>query len=271
MQKSHTLQSRVLVPLLIGLVLTLTPSAASAGVNVTVDGESYLVSGGTFHSEIYPGDREEAAHCIRCFWKVTGICQSWDEAHKSCPYLRLKCPSTMRLAEVRRSDGITRPPTDSPLWQWQGYTCLSDGPPVSEREITQQLSSSWRVLVPTLEAATSPTLATLINFPSRVVGKSATTIPTMRNTVAGTQVTVRAIASAVTSCDAHCIVSPTYVRFVASGPHQLKTTVTWRGYYSVDGFAETEIGSLPIIQRKSLPISVYSLHRKLIPTKKAAS
>lgn len=177
----------------------------------------------------------------------------------------------MRLAEVRRSDGTTRPPTDSPLWEWQGYTCLGDGPPASEREINQQLNSSWRVLVPALEAITSPKVATLINFPTRVVVTSATDIPTVHNTVAGAQVTVRALASAVTSCDSQCVSTRTYVKFLARGTHQLKTTVTWRGYYTVDGFVESEIGSLPIIQRKSMSIPVYSLHRKLIPTKKASS
>jgi hypothetical protein len=249
--------------------VSLTVNPAAAGINVAVDGDSYLVTGGVFHSDIYPGNREEAAHCLHCYWKITVICQTWDLAHKSCPYLLLKCPSTMRLAEVRRAEATSRPPTDSPLWEWQGYTCLGDGPPASERDINVSLHDAWRVLVPDLVAQTAPARATLINFPTRIRITSPLSIPARWNSVANTNVMVRARATQSISCDSACLISSSGAVFHTRGPHVLRTTLTWRGFYQIDGFSETEINALPIQQRAAFSIPVYALHRKLIPTKKA--
>ncbi|MEY4323492.1 MAG: hypothetical protein RL410_1273 [Actinomycetota bacterium] len=257
--------------LLTSLLVTIslfTPVAAHASVAVETDGDSYLVTGGVIHDEIYAHDREEAAHCTQCFWKITVICQNWlDAAHGNCPYWRLKCPTSMRLAEVYRANAPSRPPTTSSLWMWQGFTCLHDLP-ASTQLIEREVLETWRVLVPPLIVHTTPARNTVVNLMTDIESDSSSVIPSTTRMIGGNEVMVRATSRRTFECNSSCRYWTHAVMFRTPGRHALAITALWTGFFSVDGVSDIAIADPPIIQRASLPINAYRVARHLIPNPK---
>ena len=241
--------------------MTIAPAAA---LDVEVDGDSYLVTGGVYHSSIYPYDRSEAAHCVNCFWKIVVICKSWsDDAHGSCPYLKLRCPATMRIAEVYRANESSRPPTTSTLWKWMGYTCLSQLP-ASTRVIEQEISSMWRVYVPQLVVTTNPPHTTLLHLTTHINLLNGLSMPVVQRDVDGNAVSIYATASRNITCQLACSYASAVTKFIQTGHVAVLLTLRWDGYYSVDGVPFSRIPGPAIVQQTSIPMTVIALKRHIV-------
>lgn len=247
----------------------LSSTAMADTVDVSTDGQTYIVDGGVIHHSRYDKDRTEASTCDTCHWRINVICRSWDDSfHGWCPSMLLNCPRDERLAEVFRADAITRPASSSPLWHRTGYTCLSDGGPASTVRIREAINQSWKIKVPALNFVTSPPRNTIVNLPTKVIYTSNGTIGRFSITVAGIPVSFRAKAARSFLCKpmwlcAYSTETASAIEFLRIGEVTLYATARWSATYDALGLTNLPVEDDPIVQQDSVTLLVTSLHRHL--------
>lgn len=241
---------------------------ATAGtVDVSADGQTYVVDGAVIHHSRFENDRREAATCSTCHWRIHLICRSWsDTAHGACPSLTAACPRDETVAEVFRADSPSRPAVDDPLWHQVGHTCIGDGGPASVIVIKQQLKDQWRIPLPRLRFVTTPPNRTLINLPTTISYESPARTGELSASVAGIAVSFRASATRRLSCTPACDSNAlgTVVSFAAPAAAWIAATATWTATFDALGLTDIPVTDAPIVQRYRRSIEVFRLHRILL-------
>lgn len=236
-----------------------SPAEASPWVDVSSDGNAYLVSGGAIFHERYEDDREQAAACEDCFWKVDRTCTDFDAFDRGpCPELLASCPKDMHIAEVRRARGATKPEWDSSSWRYISHTCIGDSGPVSVNEVTHLIRSTIRVRVPALNVQTSPPKRTLINLPTKVRQLSESSIRYSNILVAGVPVKLWAESTLRTQCQA-CLETSKGLLLKRTGRVAIQVDVVWSAWYTALGIRPIKVQDPQIRQRKTLWIRVSEL------------
>jgi len=255
--------------LIVGAMSLTSSSTMAATVDVSTDGQTYIVDGGVIHHSRYDKDRTEASACDTCHWRINVICRSWDDAsHGWCPSMLLNCPRDQRLAEVFRADAKVRPSSTSPLWHRTGYTCLTDGGPASSVRIREAINQSWRIKVPALNFTTSPPRNTIVNLATKVTYTSSGTTGKISITVAGIPVTFRAKAVRSYLCKplwlcSYSTESASALHFLRVGEITIYATARWTATYDALGLTDLPVEDDPIVQQDSATLTVTSLHRHL--------
>ena len=248
------------------LLLVIPVPAHAAWVDVSTDGNTYHVSGGVIFHERFQGDRTSTAVCVRCYWTITRVCLSYDPADPGqCPDLMSSCPLSMQVAEVREAIADSRPPAESALWKFRGYTCIGKAGPLSFYETQQHLEGAWQSRVPDLQVSTLPPRSTLVNLPTRLVFESTDRLLVSRDVVKGMQVTLRATAHRLAVCaTAPCsTVSSNLFRFGSVAHHALNVTATWSATFDALGLVDLPVTDHPIVQERQVDLAVYSFTRRL--------
>jgi hypothetical protein len=249
-------------------MISLSPSHAGT-VDVSADGQTYVVDGGVIHHSRYDKDRTEASTCEDCHWRINVLCLSWDDSfHGWCPTMLLNCPRDQRFAEVFRADALTRPSSGSSLWHRTGYTCLTDGGPASTRRIRDSINQQWRINVPPLNVTTLPPNTTLVNLPTKVTYLTAATTGNMSMKVAGIPVTFRARATRSYLCKptwlcSYSLSSANSISFKRVGSITVYATAVWTATYDALGLTNLPVTDPNIVQSDSATLTVTSLHRHL--------
>lgn len=253
---------------MITLIGVVPADSASAGtVDVSADGETYLVDGAVIHHSRFENDRTEAATCTTCHWRIHLICRTWsDTAHGACPSLARGCPASESVAEVERAEALQRPPADSNLWHLVGHSCIGDGGPASVILIRQQLRQRWRIPIPPLRVTTSPPNTTLKNLPTQIEFLSPQSLPDKTQILVGIPVTFRATSQRHVMCNPNCQVDQMQKSFVSvvPGHHVLTVTAGWTATYDALGLTNLPTNLRPIVQRRSLSLDVVEIHRSLL-------
>lgn len=262
--------TKLLATLALTCAFALSPIDVMADtVDVSADGQTYVVDGGVIHHSRYDKDRVEASTCETCHWRISVMCRSWDDAvHGWCPSMLVQCPRDERLAEVFRADSLTRPPSTSTLWHRTGYTCLGDGGPASTVRIREAIRESWRIEVPHFVVTTSPPTNTIVNFPTRVNFQSSATTGQLTRSVAGIPVTFRATALRSYVCKpvwlcAYSTSALGSIHFLRIGEITLYATARWNATYDALGLSGLPVTDDPVIQQAITTVQVTSLHRHL--------
>jgi hypothetical protein len=248
-------------------VLALASPAEASIVDVSTDGETYLVDGAVIHHSRFENDRREAASCTTCHWRIHLICRSWsDTAHGACPSLSAGCPRDETVAEVFRADASSRPALDDPLWHQVGHTCVGDGGPASVVLIRQRLDEQWRIPVPRLRFVTRPPNRTLINLPTQIVYSSPSRTGELSASVAGISVHFRAVADRRIQCSPNCTSNAVadLISFSAAGVGRISAVATWRATFDALGLTEIPVTDSPIVQQYALSLDVVRLHRFIL-------
>lgn len=262
MKYSSTISAMKKLILLLLTLATLTtpsPAVASPWVEVSSDGNSYLVSGGAIFHERYEQDREKAASCRDCYWQVQRTCLDFDAQDRGpCPELLASCPSGMHIAEVQRVRSTTKPEWDAASWRFVSYTCIGKAGPVSTEEVIHTIESSIRVQVPALQVQTKPPKRTLVNLPTTITQLSPSKIRFRNLHVSGVAVQLWAESALHTKCAA-CFETPDGLRLKKSGRFPLQVDVTWSAWYTALGIRPIQVPDPQIRQRKTLWINVAQL------------
>lgn len=222
--------------------IVIHPSPANAtNVEVLPQKDAYLITGGAIHHSNFTKDREEAATCENCFWKVVTICKSWlDTSHGSCPWLRLQCPVDMQLVEVFRANALARPAYASAEWYFVSYSCIGDAGPISSEDIANSLSQSWLVKVPQLQIRFSPPNDAILWHPLKFEILSNSSF-VQTQTLLGTKVTLHASSFLDFQCNAianitSCLsVNSQKLKFKKVGIFQITATAKWDATYDALG------------------------------------
>lgn len=259
------MQKTFLISLTLAVAIALQISPVSAAtVDVSADGETYIVDGAVIHHDRFENDRREAATCRTCHWQIHLICRSWsDTSHGACPSLSASCPRTQTVAEVLRADAVVRPPLTSLLWHMVGHTCIGEGGPASVIEIEEELEERWRIPLPPFGFVTRPPQRSLVNLPTQVIFQSGTTSVEQNASVVGIPVTFRAFSTRKISCTPLCLLSGTTLAFTTPGTTTIRGSATWRASFDALGLTDIPVEKDPIIQRASQTIEVLRLHRFL--------
>lgn len=248
--------------------MVLPVESASAGtVDVSADGETYIVDGAVIHHERFENDRTEAARCTTCHWRIHLICRSWsDAAHGACPSLARGCPADQTVAEVLRADAATRPEATSNLWHLVGHTCIGDGGPASVTVIQQELRQRWRIPVPALRFQTSPPKTTLLNLETLLNFQSPVSLPDRTQVLVGIPVTFRAHSHRRISCSPSCRVDGLRQSLVPNVAGEITVTAyaQWTATFDALGLRGLPATQNPIVQRRTLKLRVSRLHRSLV-------
>ena len=262
--------SQLIFAALICVLLSVSQSPSYADtVDVSADGQTYVVDGGVIHHSRYDKDRTEASTCENCHWRINVLCLSWDDSfHGWCPTMLLNCPRDQRFAEVFRADAINRPASGSSLWHRTGYTCLTDGGPASTRQIREMITHRWRINVPQLNVTTLPPNNTLVNLPVKVTYTTAATTGNLTAKVAGIPVTFRARATRSYLCKPTwlCTYSASNlnsISFRRIGAITLYATAVWTATYDALGLTNLPVSDPNVVQSDSVTVNVISLHRHL--------
>lgn len=257
---------KLLLPFVIAVVCLALPTPAHAAwVSVTPDGESYLVTAGALFTDNYGGDRKEAATCSTCFWWVHRICASWDDAnHGWCPWMLLQCPRDQQLAEVFRADANAFPPLDSPLWHRTGYTCIGDPDLLSARQVTTEVSDSWRMLIPPMGYRISPPGQTLVNLETIVEFSSPSYVTDARLLAGGIEARLYVTANRSVNCrTAGCRkLTATSVLFDRGGTGVLRIRSTWTASYDALGISGLPVSG-SVTQQRDEQLRVWELWSRL--------
>lgn len=217
-----------------------TPAVADS-IEAFPSSDGYLISGGAVHHENFSKNREEAATCTNCFWKIVIICKSWDDQnHRSCPWLRLQCPKDTQVVEVFRANGNSRPKFDSSEWYFTSYSCIGESGPISTFEVTRLLQQSWFVKLPDLRIKYFPKSDAILWQPLRYQLLSDLHLKRTKN-ILGHQVTVNANAKLGFTCRTspflnNCLRSTiNKIKFTQVGVIQLTAQTTWEASYDLNG------------------------------------
>lgn len=236
-----------------------SPATASQWVDVSSDGNSYLVSGGAIFHERFEQDREKAATCRDCYWQVQRTCLDFDVHDRGpCPELLASCPSGMHIAEVQRVRSATKPEWDAASWRFVSYTCIGKAGPVSSKEVIHQIESTINVQVPALQVQTKPPKRTLVNFPTTINQLSPSKIRFTNLQVSGISVKLWAESALRTTCQG-CFETPVGLRMRSPGRFSIQVDVTWSAWYTALGVGPIQIPNPQIRQRKTLWINVAQL------------
>jgi len=240
--------------------LSISNSAqATSWVDVSSDGNSYLVSGGALFHERFEDDREKAATCTDCYWQVQRTCLDFDPFDRGpCPELLASCPKGMTIAEVEFAKGSTKPTWNSTAWKFVSHTCIGPLGPISSEEVIHKIQSSLKVRVPPLRVETSPPKRTLINLPIRVKQLSASKIRYSNLEVAGIPVKLWAESTLQIRCQP-CRELPEGLIAKRSGRIAIEVEARWSAWYTALGISPIKVGDPQIRQRKTLWISAAQL------------
>jgi hypothetical protein len=252
---------KIHISILLLLTSFLVPNSAEATswVDVSSDGNSYLVSGGAIFHERFEDEREKAATCTDCFWQVQRTCLDFDPFDRGpCPELLASCPKNMTIAEVQFAKGAAKPAWDSSTWKFVSHTCIGPLGPISSREVIHKIQSSLKVRVPSLKVETSPPKRTLVNLPMKVKQLSASKIRYSNLEVAGIPVKLWAESALVTRCQ-HCREVPEGLVAKRSGRIAIEVEARWSAWYTALGISPIKVGDPQVRQRKTLWISVSEL------------
>ncbi len=249
------------------LAILFAPEASAGTVDVSADGNTYLVDGAVIHHQRFENDRTEAARCTTCHWRIHLICRTWsDTAHGACPSLARDCPADETVAEVERAEASQRPEATSQLWHLVGHTCIGDDGPASVTVIEQELRKRWRIPVPRLTFTTSPPRNTLLNLETFVQMTAATRIPDKTQILVGIPVTFRASSQRHITCTPACEFNSVRQSFFphVSGSSTVTVVAQWTASYDALGLKNLPVSSAPIVQRRSQPLQVVRLHRTFL-------
>lgn len=249
------------------LLLSPLPPAAADWVEVSTDGNSFNVRGGVIHDDDYEGDRDEAAMCVNCFWRINAVCRSFlIGSQGACPGLLARCPVGMRPVEVLRANAMTRPADSSPLWHRTGYSCVGDRGPASTGRIRSELTGGWQAKVPALAFRVSPPQRTLVRLPTTVTFTSVGELQVRRLVVDGVEVTLRASASRRVLCGVNwCTRSGSRTAvFHQTGSTRLTVKAVWSGTFDALGLERVPVADDPIVQTKYAAVEVKALRRRLV-------
>jgi hypothetical protein len=251
---------KFLVLFAIGCTLLLqSPAQASPWVEVSSDGDSYLVSGGALFHSRFEDDREEAATCTDCFWQVRRTCTNFDAFDRGpCPELLASCPNDMQIAEVERATSTTRPDWDSKKWKFISYTCIFESGPVSTREVTETIKQTVRLKVPALRVESVPPKRTLVHLPTRIRQISASEIRYSNIEVAGVKVKLWATSALHPTCGS-CLRRGSSFSIQQTGRVAIQVDATWSAWYTALGIRPLKVPDPQIRQRKTLWIQVSEL------------
>lgn len=249
----------VTILLLLASLSVSNSAHATSWVDVSSDGNSYLVSGGALFHERFEDDREKAATCTDCYWQVQRTCLDFDPFDRGpCPELLASCPKGMTIAEVEFAKGSTKPTWDSSSWKFVSHTCIGPLGPISSKEVIHKIQSSLKVRVPALRVETSPPKRTLINLPIRVKQLSASKIRYSNLEVAGIPVRLWAESTLQIRCQP-CRELPEGLIAKRSGRIAIEVEARWSAWYSALGISPIKVGDPQIRQRKTLWISAAQL------------
>lgn len=230
-----------LILIAIGVALGAISPSYATNIEVVAQHDSYLITGGVIHYTNYTKDRQEAATCKNCFWKVREICKSWlDTNHGSCPWLRLQCPVDMQLVEIFRANANARPPYISELWYFVGYSCIGEYGPISTIELSSKLSNSWVVGVPELRIKFFPPNDAILWHPIKYQVISNTSFSKAVD-VFGTKVTLHANGDLAFECfqtrnpDSCISQKSNLIRFTSFGSKVLLTKSSWNATFDIHG------------------------------------
>ena len=244
---SSKFRAIALILVLLFVPLYCPPPSSATNVEVVGQSDSYLMSGGVIHHSNFTKDRDEAATCSNCFWKITEICKSWlDTNHGSCPWLRLQCPVDMQLVQVFRANANSRPEFSSDEWYLVGYSCIGEAGPISTLDISIALKQSSLQKIPTLRIRYLPSNDAILWQVLRYEVLSKESINRTR-TVLGVKVTLHARSSINFECkkstqNSHCITSnPNELKFKEVGLFRLTATSTWQATYDALGVKGIEV------------------------------
>ena len=246
----------ILVAVSLGLI---SPAYASPWVDVSSDGNSYLVTGGALFHARFDDNREEAASCSDCYWRVQRNCLDIDMYDRGpCPELLASCPNDMHIAEVHRSRGPLKPEWDSTAWKFTSHTCIGEAGPVSSGEVRDFIESALRVRVPALRVETTPPKRTLIHLPTRIKQLSASSIRFRDLEVAGIPVKLWAESTLQTKCNS-CRQTPHGIILKKIGRVAVQVDATWSAWYTALGIRPIKVSEPQIRQRKTLWLTVSQL------------
>lgn len=249
----------VTILLLLASLSVSNSAHATSWVDVSSDGNSYLVSGGALFHERFEDDREKAATCTDCYWQVQRTCLDFDPFDRGpCPELLASCPKGMTIAEVEFAKGSIKPTWDSTAWKFVSHTCIGPLGPISSKEVIHKIQSSLKVRVPTLRVETSPPKRTLINLPMRVKQLSASKIRYSNLEVAGIPVKLWAESTLQIRCQP-CRELPEGLIAKRSGRIAIEVEARWSAWYTALGISPIKVGDPQIRQRKTLWISAAQL------------
>lgn len=225
----------------------------------------YLVRGGAIHHSSYEKDRTEAASCDNCFWRISPICESWeDETRGWCPSMRLRCPADLQIVEVFRANATSTPSLQSGLWRRTGYSCIGKEGPAATGQIINRISARQFISLPALTFQTFPPARTLVNLPTRVVFLSPNQLPDRKIQIAGIDVAFRAAASRSISCTGCSRISNRTVYWQRSGIVQITGTAVWQASFDALGIKGIPITQPFPNQKVDSTLSVFQLNRKLV-------
>jgi hypothetical protein len=256
----------------IGLLLftNQTSPAYATSIEVLPQVDSYLIKGGVIHHSNFTKDRDEAATCSNCFWKIREICKSWqDSSHGSCPWLRLQCPNNMQLVEVYRANANSRPPYISNIWYFVSFSCIGQAGPISTIDISTTLSNIWVVDVPKLRIKFLPPNDAILWQPIKYQILSKQTIEKVTE-VFENQVTIRAKSflefSCMQSIGSNSCLSQKFnsIKFKEIGSKLLLTKSTWSATFDALGIFGIPVdGPNPSFEIKT-PFQVHPLFTHLL-------
>ncbi len=248
----------------------LLPQASATSVEILPEIDSYLISGGAIHHSNFTKDRQEAATCSDCFWKIRVICKSWqDSSHGSCPWLRLQCPRDMQLVEVFRANSNSRPVINSGLWYFVGYSCVGDAGPISSIDITDTLARSWIVGVPKLRIKYFPANDAVLSHPLKFEVLSKNTFDEVRD-IFGDELILHAKSRIEFKCNSskylgNCISQKSnQIKFKKTGFNYLHAKAIWSATYDFLGITGIEVqGTNPTSELTTL-FNVHPLFTHLL-------
>lgn len=250
---------------IIGLSAPNIAHASDEWVTTEPSINGYLVRGGAIHHSSYEKDRTEAASCDNCFWRISPICESWeDETRGWCPSMRLRCPADLQIVEVFRANATYTPALQSGLWRRTGYSCIGSEGPTATGQIINRISAQQLISLPALRFQTFPPVRTLVNLPTRVVFLSPNQLPDRKIKVAGINVTFRAAASRSISCTGCSRISNRTVYWQRAGVVQISGTAVWQASFDALGIKGIPITQPYPNQIVESTLNVFQLNRKLV-------
>ena len=244
---------------MLSVVCCSEPSSADPTVIADDASDSYVVTGAWLISSTWTGQRaqrEEAARCAGCRWRVESSCRrqgmscgsgSW----QTCP------PGTVRYDVLR----LTR---TQAFWRFVGTTCLGSGGPVTIARINAEVAAVARAR---LEQPVLSAQRALVRGVLATLNLGAPTQAAMQLSVLGTPVVITAQADVTwrwgdgaVSHGQSWVMSHTWSR---AGRYQVVSELSWRAAYSADGLSPRAVEQT-ITQRCSIPVQVLNARPVLL-------
>lgn len=243
--------------------------AHADSVEVFPKEDGYLVSGGAVLHESYTKDRDEAAKCKDCFWRIVEICKSWDDtSHGSCPWLRMKCPKNMQVVEVHRFNGKLSPSFTSADWYFSGHSCIGKAGPISTIDLTKSITETWFLNIPELQIRYRPNSNAILWQPLRYEILSQMHL-TGTKTILSEQVTINAQAQLRLTCrdlqnNLGCMKRQIgALKLTELGPLKIEAQALWNASYDLLGLKDIQIEGIHPISKTLNTFNVHPLFTHL--------